>query len=316
MHMKKPTIIIVIIAALAAFFLFRGGNSEKNAENTNETVKIVAVDYDGLIIDEITGNGRTIGEFLDNQRFDISEDDFILPEKGAELISGERIIVQKAKNIEIKSDGGQNEVKTFGKNVAVVLGEQDINLSEDDIVQPGLYIPLADGDLINIIRVVIEEKVVLEDIKFQTVENEDDKLSWREKKITQKGAKGIKEIKYKVAYHDEKEVSRKILETNVKKDPVTEIITQGTYVKVGKTHTGMASWYSHTGTMSAANLWLPMGSYVRVTNTENGKSVIVKINDRGPFGNGRIIDLDKVAFAKIASLGAGVVNVKMEVITN
>ncbi|MDD5464371.1 MAG: septal ring lytic transglycosylase RlpA family protein, partial [Candidatus Moranbacteria bacterium] len=39
-------------------------------------------------------------------------------------------------------------------------------------------------------------------------------------------------------------------------------------------------------------------------------------NDRGPFGNGRIIDLDKVAFAEIASVGAGVVNVKMEVITN
>ena len=59
-----------------------------------------------------------------------------------------------------------------------------------------------------------------------------------------------------------------------------------------------------------------MGSYVKVTNTANGKSVIVKINDRGPFGAGRIIDLDKVAFQEIASLGQGVINVKMEEITN
>jgi rare lipoprotein A len=49
-----------------------------------------------------------------------------------------------------------------------------------------------------------------------------------------------------------------------------------------------------------------------VTNTANGKSVIVRINDRGPFGGGRIIDLDKVAFAKIADIGTGVVQVVME----
>ena len=55
---------------------------------------------------------------------------------------------------------------------------------------------------------------------------------------------------------------------------------------------------------------------VKVTNRANGKSVIVKINDRGPFGAGRIIDLDKVAFAKIADLGSGVVDVKMEEIVN
>jgi rare lipoprotein A len=59
-----------------------------------------------------------------------------------------------------------------------------------------------------------------------------------------------------------------------------------------------------------------MGSYARVTNKANGKSVIVQINDRGPFGENRIIDLDKVAFAKIASLGAGVIDVKVEEVMN
>ena len=59
-----------------------------------------------------------------------------------------------------------------------------------------------------------------------------------------------------------------------------------------------------------------MGSYAKVTNTANGKSVIVQINDRGPFGPGRIIDLDKVAFAKIASIGAGVIGVKVEEVLN
>ena len=97
---------------------------------------------------------------------------------------------------------------------------------------------------------------------------------------------------------------------------MTEITTQGTYVKLGKSIPGAASWYALTGTMAAANPWLPKGSYVKVTNVDNGKSVIVVINDRGPFVPGRIIDLDKVAFQKIASIGAGVINVKMEEITN
>ncbi len=119
-----------------------------------------------------------------------------------------------------------------------------------------------------------------------------------------------------MSYHNGKEVSRKVLRAEVTKEPVTELITQGTYVKTGKSHRGAASWYAWTGTMAAANPWLPKGSYVRVTNMDNGKSVIVVINDRGPFVPGRIIDLDKVAFEKIASLGAGVINVKMEEIVN
>ena len=119
-----------------------------------------------------------------------------------------------------------------------------------------------------------------------------------------------------MAYHDGKEVSRKVLKTEITKEPVTEQVTQGTFVKLGKKHEGGASWYAYTGTMAAANPWLPKGSYVKVTNPSNGKSVIVVINDRGPFVGGRIIDLDKVAFAKIASIGAGVIRVRMEEISN
>ncbi|KKQ60243.1 MAG: Lipoprotein A family protein [Parcubacteria group bacterium GW2011_GWC1_38_22] len=172
------------------------------------------------------------------------------------------------------------------------------------------------GETITVTHVLIKEETKNLDIDFKTTSNEDDKLGWRVKKVTQKGEKGVKEVKYKVVFNDGKEISRKILESNIVKDPVNEVVTQGTHVEVGKVHTGAASWYAWTGTMAAANPWLPMGSYVRVTNKANGKQVIVKINDRGPFGAGRIIDLDKVAFAQIASIGAGVVDVKMEVITN
>lgn len=65
---------------------------------------------------------------------------------------------------------------------------------------------------------------------------------------------------------------------------------------------------------TAAHRKLPFGTKVKVTNVENGKSVVVKINDRGPFVKGRIIDLSRSAFSSIGDTRAGVLNVKIEVI--
>ena len=87
-------------------------------------------------------------------------------------------------------------------------------------------------------------------------------------------------------------------------------------MKLGKAAKGQGTWYAFKGGLFAASTTLPRGSYAKVTNTENGESVVVQINDYGPQGKGRIIDLDKVAFEKIASLGAGVIGVKVEQVLN
>jgi rare lipoprotein A (peptidoglycan hydrolase) len=162
----------------------------------------------------------------------------------------------------------------------------------------------------------VEEKIISEDIDFKTTTKNDNKLGWREKKIETAGEKGVREVKYKITYRDGKEVSRVVLEKNITKNPVTEIVVQGTYVKTGNAKKGQGTWYAFKGGLFAASTTLARGSYAKVTNTANGKSVIVQINDYGPQGKGRIIDLDKVAFAQIASLGAGVIGVKVEEVLN
>lgn len=65
---------------------------------------------------------------------------------------------------------------------------------------------------------------------------------------------------------------------------------------------------------TAAHKRLAFGSRVKVTNIANGKSVIVRINDRGPFVRGRIIDLSKSAFQRIASTRHGVIDVEIKVL--
>jgi peptidoglycan lytic transglycosylase len=66
--------------------------------------------------------------------------------------------------------------------------------------------------------------------------------------------------------------------------------------------------------LTAAHKTLPLGIKVRVTNLRNGESVEVKINDRGPYVRGRIIDLSKGAARKLRMLRSGTAKVKVEVI--
>lgn len=65
---------------------------------------------------------------------------------------------------------------------------------------------------------------------------------------------------------------------------------------------------------TAAHKKLPFGSKVKVTNLSNGKSIVVEINDRGPFVKGRIIDLSKSAFSSIGDTSLGLIKVRIEVL--
>lgn len=66
--------------------------------------------------------------------------------------------------------------------------------------------------------------------------------------------------------------------------------------------------------LSAAHKTLPLGSQVRVTDSRSGRSVVVQINDRGPYGRGRVIDLSRAAAREIGLVSKGVAKVRLEVV--
>ena len=94
-----------------------------------------------------------------------------------------------------------------------------------------------------------------------------------------------------------------------------------------KVEKGIASFYSgykyvanyperfNPDSMTAAHKSLPFGSIIRVENVVNGKSVNVRVNNRGPFIKKRIVDLTPAAFKKIAPLKKGIVKVTLEVVS-
>ena len=97
---------------------------------------------------------------------------------------------------------------------------------------------------------------------------------------------------------------------------------------LGAKETGQASWYGHPyhgrrtssgeiydmDQMTAAHLRLPFGTWVRVTNLQNGLRTDVRVNDRGPFVKNRIIDLSREAARRIEMIGPGTARVQLEVI--
>lgn len=101
-----------------------------------------------------------------------------------------------------------------------------------------------------------------------------------------------------------------------------------TAVSVGMTETGIASWYGHPyhgrasasgeiydmEQMTAAHRTLPFQTWVRVHDLQNGKTVDVRINDRGPFVDGRVIDISHAAAKSLAMIGPGTAKVRIEVI--
>ena len=94
---------------------------------------------------------------------------------------------------------------------------------------------------------------------------------------------------------------------------------------IAQSWTGKASYYglrghtangSHIGTMTAAHRTLPFGTRLRVTNLRNGRTVLVRVNDRGPFVRGRIIDVSTQAADSLGFRQAGVATVRVERMPN
>ena len=231
-------------------------------------------------------------------------------------MSGENIFIRRAVKIQIQVDGKTIENYSLAQNVREVITENKIEIGRLDKAEPDFNSPLTNNLKIILTRINVEEKIIPQDIPFKVIAKNDSTLGWRVKKVQQVGVKGVLEVNYRITYKNNHEVSRVILSKNIAQEPTDEIDIQGTYMQLGKTDKGQGTWYSFQGGLFAASTTIPRGAFAKVTNLANGRSVVVQINDYGPQGKGRIIDLDKVAFTKIASIGAGVIGVRVEQILN
>ncbi len=120
-------------------------------------------------------------------------------------------------------------------------------------------------------------------------------------------------------------VVRKVTVTKKPDQTTPAVLNAHPAAKANSSGYGVASFYTedewtasgekfNTHAMTAAHPTLPFGTRLRVTNVTNGRSVVVRINDRGPFVPGRVVDLSEAAAENLGMVERGIVKVKLDVV--
>jgi resuscitation-promoting factor RpfB len=213
--------------------------------------------------------------------------------------------------------GKVHDVLTNAATSGELLSAMGITPDVDDRVQPSPRTPLHDGSRIRFDRIRVSTRNVDSPIPFTVGTATTGALAPGMIRVVQHGVDGMLRTIYRVRIVNGQPMSRVVLDRRVLQEAVPEkrvvgrAATGGGGGGGGGSQVGEASWYDTPWDgLTAAHPWLPFGTRVTVTNVATGESVVVVINDRGPFG-GRIIDLSDEAFAVLAPLGQGVMQVHL-----
>jgi hypothetical protein len=257
---------------------------------------------------------RTSEKMLQALGAEMFPEDYVTFFPDPSLGLGSKITVIRATPVWVNDGGNQRLVRTHTKTVGELFDEQGIILGNQDSVEPSLEIPLLWEGTVAITRVEETEISVRQSIAFKTVTNNDAELFVGTTRVEQEGKNGTKEIIYKVKRVNGQEVSRALLSEQIVTEPVERIVLSGTK-EPPVTERGLATWYRWKPGYFAAHKTLPFGTRVLVKSVANPeRSVIVTINDRGPWAPDRVVDLQAEAFLRLAPLGAGIIQVTLSVL--
>lgn len=237
----------------------------------------------------------------------------VVPQLSTRVRRHDEIVVKHSTEVKVLHDGITEAVATNELTVGGLLRNLNIELGPLDRVEPALTDHPVGGTEIRVFRVgrSLEQESI--QIPFKRILQRTSTLEVGVKKLSRPGKPGMRVRQFQVTYQDGKVRGRQVVSDRVVQRPVDEIYLVGTYrppPPALNVQTGQATWYQRNG-LCAAHRTLPMGTNVQVTNVSNGRQVTVTINDRGPFGSGRIIDLSDDAFSQLAPLGSGIINVKI-----
>lgn len=224
-------------------------------------------------------------------------------------LEGLTLDIRMPHRVEIVVDGVGKRVVTNAATVQDLLSAQKVKLAKTDKVSVPLSRYPGEGLIIRITRIRGGEITESIPIPHSTERIADSSRYVGEDYYTDNGADGVLVRRYDVTFTNGEITSKRLKSETVISKPRAAVQHYGTKPLPYQESCG-ASWYGLRG-YGAAHRTLPFGTKVRVVNVANGASVTVTINDRGPFVDGRCIDLDEDAFAQIAPLGSGVANVRL-----
>jgi resuscitation-promoting factor RpfB len=300
-----------------------------------------------LIVDgerqAISTRAVTVGQIFTEMGITLRANDRVIPSQQEKVFRKMEIIVEKAFPVFLHLDGKTQLLYTAADSVGQLLHQAGTTISSLDRVVPNLYAPPSRGGSVRVIRVATRLITEEKRLPFETVSKDEPTLPQGQRKVTEEGRPGTMQVTYEVLYVDNTEAKRTIVSEKRSEEPVHRVVLIGTKnaqptvvasSRSGQTALvleGMASWYGGSADglqgartasgevfdknqLTAAHRTLPFGTVARVTFLQTGKSVEVRINDRGPHVAGRIIDLSRAAAEAIGLQPHGVGLVRVEVL--
>ena len=271
--------------------------------------KNITIIVDGKEETFITYKG-TVKDILAEKEIEIAPKDKVQPALDEKISSKDIINIKRAVEIEMVVGSKTIVIKTAEDTVKDMLEAESDELNAEGI-EPSLDTKISDNLTIQLVKVEVTNEVATEDIDYETIVEEDESLDINTEDVRQAGEAGQKEITYKVIKKDGKEVSREVVQSKVIKEPVNEIIVQGTrrvfasrdgemeykdliycestaYAGDTITATGTVPSYNPGGisTIAVDPRVIPLGSLVYVENY--GKAIAA---DTGGLIKGKIIDV-------------------------
>jgi uncharacterized protein YabE (DUF348 family) len=213
--------------------------------------------------------------------------------------------------------GKVHDVLTDAGTTGELLSAMGISPDANDRVFPSLKAPLQSGETVRYDRVTVTLRHRWESVPFAVNTTYTDKLAPGVVTVITQGSPGLALVSSRTVRVDGKVVKRHVVKLVYRRAPVAEARLAGPAPSSGGTLTGgaragIATWYDPPWSgLTAASPWLPFGTHVLVTDLATGRSVVVVINDRGPFAPGKIIDLSPEAFAALSPLSRGVLDVRI-----
>ena len=213
--------------------------------------------------------------------------------------------------------GKVHDVLTNASTTGELLSAMGITPDVDDRVTPPPSTPLHDGSTVTFDRVSVVTRAVSRPLPYEARTEWTNELAPGRIVVAQPGIAGLVRTIERVTFVDGKAVARRRVGETVLRPAVDELRLSGPLpaslpqeAPGGHAASGLATWYDPPWSgFTAASPWIPFGTRVTVRDLSTGRTVIVTIDDRGPFGPGRIIDLSPEAFSSLAPLGHGIIDV-------
>ena len=176
----------------------------------------------------VTQTGGTVEDALKEAGVTVGEEDSLNYDKDEPLFDKMHIRVTRVMKVRITAGGETREVETSAQTVEDVLKKFQVELDEDDRVEPEAKTKVAEGMEITVRRVEVKEEVKTEEVPFETQYQDTDSLYEGETQVKTQGVAGEKEVTYQVTFVDGEEESREAASEKVTKEPVAEVVLRGT----------------------------------------------------------------------------------------